>query len=457
MVGGGITGLAAALRLRERLGPAAAIIVYEQQSTLGGKLRTGELAGRPVERGADAFRMRDPAGGESAAVTLARRVGLGEHLVHPARVPAALVLDGALHPIPAGTLLGIPSDPAQVADVAPVAAGQDRDTGRPLLAPDADIAVGELVRQRLGSALVDRLVDPMLGGVYAGRADTLSLAMTLPGLAAAARVAHTLTDAVSQARAVTPAADGPMFGSVRGGLGRLAAATADASGATIRQGLPVRELTPVGDRWRLTVGSTRDPRLDETDAVVLAVPARPAARLLASVASVAAEASGELDCTSVARVTLALPPDTSLPDRSGFLVPASEGLAVKAATFLTRKWPHLAAPQAPVLVRASVGRYQEPGPLRSSDAALVELVHAELAALLGGLPPPLAHHVQRWGGALPQYPPGHLDRVAAARAALPGTLGLAGAAYDGVGIPACVTSGQAAAAQVTAALEESKA
>ena len=109
----------------------------------------------------------------------------------------------------------------------------------------------------------------------------------------------------------------------------------------------------------------------------------------------------------------------------------------------------------PVLVRASVGRYGETGPLRLTDADLSRRVHTELARILDGLPVPLATHVQRWGGALPQYSPGHPDRVAAARAALPGTLGLAGAAYDGVGIPACVTSGQAAAAQVTAALEES--
>lgn len=461
VVGGGIAGLAAALRLRERLGPAAEIVVYEQQSALGGKLRTGALAGRPMEYGAETFRMRDPAGGESSAVALARRVGLGDQLVHPAPVPAALALDRRLHPIPTGTLLGIPADPAQVAEVAPVPAGQDRDAGRPLLGPDEDVSVGELVRPRLGDPLVDRLVDPLLGGVYAGRADTLSLAVTLPGLAAACRQAHTLTEAVRQALGAASSAagrgpaTGPVFGSIRGGLGRLVAAVAAASGATVRLGLPVRELVRVQGRWRLTVGSACHPQSDDVDAVVLATPARPAARLLAEVAPAAAAPIGELDYASVALVGFALPPGTVLPEQSGFLVPATEGLTVKAATFLTRKWPHLADSEGPVLVRASVGRYQEPEPLQLSDQALVAHVHAELAELLGGLPAPLAHYVQRWGGALPQYRPGHRDRVAAARAALPGTVAVAGAGYDGVGIPACVTSGQAAAEQVVAALPQS--
>jgi oxygen-dependent protoporphyrinogen oxidase len=171
----------------------------------------------------------------------------------------------------------------------------------------------------------------------------------------------------------------------------------------------------------------------------------------------------------VALVTLALPP-VALPPWSGLLVPAGERLTIKAATFLTTKWPQLArrtppadpdpwgsgGADAPVLVRASVGRYGEPQPLRLADPALVRQVHAELGRALGAeLPAPLASHVQRWGGALPQYAPGHRDRVAAARAALPATLGLAGAGYDGVGIPACIRSGETAADRVSAVLEQS--
>jgi oxygen-dependent protoporphyrinogen oxidase len=287
--------------------------------------------------------------------------------------------------------------------------------------------------------------------------DELSLATTMPGLAAACRTEPTLTGAVRAALAAASRPAGtPVFAGVRGGMGRLVAAVVAASGAALRLGRPVRELVPAGSGWWLTVGSTRDAERVRADAVVLAVPAGPAARLLGGVSPEAAELVGRLDYASVALVTLALPAGVELPPWTGFLVPASEGTAVKAVTFLTTKWEHLAGPGGPVLVRASVGRYRDERLLQQPDATLAGQVRAELARLLGtALPEPVASQVQRWGGSLPQYTPGHLDRVAAARAALPATLALAGAGYDGVGIPACVRSGQAAADAVAAALEQS--
>jgi oxygen-dependent protoporphyrinogen oxidase len=454
VVGGGIAGLAAAVRLRGR----AHVTVYEQSAVLGGKLRTGEVAGSTVELGAEAFLVRDPAGGDSAAVALARRLGLGDDLVNPATGAAAIAVDGRLVPMPKGTLVGVPGDLDAVSALAKPDPGRDVDEGRPLLAPGADVAVGDLVRRRLGDEVVDRLVDPMLGGVYAGRADRLSLDATMPALAAAARTEATLTGAVRAAQAAFPRAPGgAVFATIRGGVGRLVAAAAAASGAEIRTGTAVRELRgrPEGGWW-LTVGPTRDARTVEADAVILALPSRPASRLLAAVAPDAATAIGGLDYASVALVTLALPgPD--LPDLSGFLVPATEGTAVKAATFFTTKWAHLRRPDGVALVRASVGRYGEERVLQVDDDALAATVHRELSALVGApLPPPLDTRVQRWGGALPQYAPGHLDRVAAARAALPPTLALAGAGYDGVGIPICVRSGERAADDVLSDLKNGK-
>ncbi|WP_213450897.1 protoporphyrinogen/coproporphyrinogen oxidase [Rhizomonospora bruguierae] len=459
VVGGGIAGLATALRLRERL-PRATITVYEGSGALGGKLRTGELAGSPVERGAENFLVRDPDGGESAAVALARRVGLAGELVHPAPRPAALAVGGRLRPVPGGTLVGVPGDLEKVAAVARPAAELDRDAGRPLLEPGRDVAVGALVRRRLGDEVVDRLVDPMLGGVYAGRADGLSLAATMPGLAAAARVRHTLTGAVRAAMAAAPRPPGtPVFATVAGGVSRLVEAVAAASGADLRLGLPVRELSPAppeagpGPRWRLVLGATRAPEVVTADAVVLAVPATPAARLLAGVPGDAAAPVGALEYASVALVALALPA-AELPDLSGLLVPAAEGMLIKAATFFTTKWPHTRRPDGVALVRASVGRYGEEQALQRPDEDLVDQALKELSGLVGPLPAPVESFVQRWGGALPQYAPGHLERVAAARAALPGTIALAGAAYDGVGIPACVRSGETAADVIAATLEQ---
>ncbi|SCF39075.1 protoporphyrinogen oxidase [Micromonospora mirobrigensis] len=457
IIGGGITGLAAAVRLRDHAPAGTEITVYEGSGAPGGKLRTGEVAGRTVELGAESFLMRDPAGGESAAVALVRRLGLAEQIVHPTVGQAALAVDGALRPIPGGTLVGVPGDLAQVATVATPAAERDRDAGRPLLGADDDVAVGALVRARLGDPVVDRLVDPMLGGVYAGRADDLSLATTMPALARAARMEHTLVGAVRAAQAAAPRAPGaPVFGTLAGGLSTLVDAAVRASGATVRTGATVRELTPTpGGGWRLVVGPTRDPQLVEADAVLLAVPARPAARLLDAAAPAVAAAVGGLDYASVALVTLALPAPR-LPRLAGFLVPATEGLLIKASTFFTTKWGHLAQPDGLALVRASVGRYGEETSLQLTDDDLVAAVHKELSGVLGDpLPTPVAGHVQRWGGALPQYTPGHLDRVAAARAALRAahpTLVLAGAGYDGVGIPVCVRSGATAADEIITAL-----
>ncbi|OKI65963.1 protoporphyrinogen oxidase [Micromonospora sp. CB01531] len=456
IVGGGVTGLAAAVRLRDRAPAGTEVTVYEQSGLLGGKLRTGELAGQPVEFGAESFLMRDPTGGESAAVALVRRLGLVDSIVHPTVGQAALVVDGGLRPVPGGTLVGVPGDLEKVAAVARPAADADRDAGRPLLGPDADLAVGALVRERFGDEVVDRLVDPMLGGVYAGRADGLSLVTTMPALARAARVEHTLVGAVRAAQAAAPRTPGaPVFGTLAGGLSTLVEAAARESGATIRRDAAVRELHRTSTGWRLTVGPTRETEHVEVDAVLLAVPARPAARLLAGPAPEVAATVGGLDYASVALVTLALPAP-ELPELSGFLAPATEGLLIKAATFFTTKWGHLRRADGLALLRASVGRYGEETSLQLTDDDLVATVHRELSKVLGApLPEPVARHVQRWGGALPQYTPGHGARVAAVRKGLRAahpTLALAGAGYDGVGIPVCVRSGETAAEEIITAL-----
>ncbi len=463
IVGGGIAGLAAALRLRERA-PAAEIVVVERSDRPGGKLRTGRLAGVdgtsvPVELGAENFLVRDPATGEeNAATRLARRLGFGADLVHPAKASAALAVDGRLRPLPGGTLMGVPAELDLVGDVAKPAAELDRDEGRPLLAAGQDVAVGALVRDRLGDQVVDRLVDPLLGGVYAGRADLLSLATTMPGLAAAATTEHTLTGAVRVALAASaahrPAPGSPVFATIAGGLGRLVDAMA--AQVPVRLGLPVRELRRAGAGWELAVGSVPSTEIVEADAVILALPARPAARLLATAHPDAAAEVGALDYASVALVTLALP-KVDLPELSGFLVPAGEGLDVKAATFFTGKWAHLRRADGTTLVRASLGRYGDEHVLQRDDAELTRIVHRELSTLLGfRLPEPVDTVVWRWGGALPQYAPGHLDRVARARSLVAGLppLALAGAAYDGVGIPACVRSGEEAADKVLTVLRE---
>jgi len=214
----------------------------------------------------------------------------------------------------------------------------------------------------------------------------------------------------------------------------------------------VRELERTATGWRLTLGPVPDPEHLDVDAVVLAVPAPAAARLLATVAPGASGAAGEIELASSVVVALAYRPgDVTLPGTSGVLVAADEPLAIKAATHSTTKWAHL-SPDGLVRLRASLGRFGEAATLQVEDAELVARVRADLATLTGTTAAPVAVHVQRWGGGLPQYAPGHLGRVAAIEQGLPAGLAVAGAALHGVGVPACIATARSAAERIAAAL-----
>ncbi|MEV0270675.1 protoporphyrinogen oxidase [Hamadaea sp. NPDC050747] len=423
VVGGGIAGLTAALRLAES---GVRVTVVEATARLGGKIQT---AGDGIETGAEQFLMRTPDGGPSGAARLVADLGLSDRLVHPALGAAGLWVGGRLQSMPPGTLMGVPGFSAALDGVATLA-DDDRDLGVPVLAGQ-DVAVGELVRSRLGGEVVEHLVDPLLGGVYAGRADLLSLRATIPNLYAALQTAHTLRDGVA-ASLVKRSAGGPVFGTLRGGLSLLVEALSQRLldlGVVVHYGSPLRSLDEL-----------------DADAYVLACPAKPAAALLPAEV---AERVSALDYASVGLVTLRLP-GAELPELTGFLVPADQGLSIKAATFFSRKWEHLSGePEA--AVRVSVGRYGDIGALALTDEALGDAVQADLAKVLGPLPAASAVRVTRWGGALPQYAPGHVDRVAEARSLLaagPKPVVLAGAAFDGVGIPICIASGEKAAADL---------
>ena len=467
IVGGGISGLAAAFFLRDR---GLAVTVLEGSPRLGGKLAVSEIAGIEVDEGAEALLARRPEGTD-----LIGAVGLAGQLVPPGTTAASVWSRGRLRPLPKRQLMGVPADLDELAGsgiLSPPGLARARDDLRfPPTARDGDVAVAGYVGARFGRELVDRLVDPLLGGVYAGRSQELSFEATLGGLAQAARQHRSLAEAAASLLPAPGSPPGPpVFTTLAGGLGTLPAAVAAASGAAVRTGAMTRELArPVqgdGDRagraggWELTVGPTRAPQRLDADAVILAVPARPASRLLAGLpgAGPAAAALGEIDYASMAIVTLAYPRGAfgRRPEGSGYLVPAVDGRPVKAVTFSTVKWPHLGSADPGLeIVRCSVGRVGEEALLQRDDAELAALASADLAAATGVRGAPAAVRVSRWGGALPQYTVGHLERVArirAAVAALPG-LAVCGAAYDGVGIPACIASARLAADQVLAYLE----
>jgi oxygen-dependent protoporphyrinogen oxidase len=448
VIGAGIAGLAAAHALRAA---RAEVTVVEGASRIGGKLHTSPIAGIPVDEGAEAFVLRAPEGRE-----LAEAVGLGPRLVSPATSSACLVVRGTLRPLPGRTLLGVPAEPGPIRDTfgekAARAVADEPSLDGPPVADD--VTVGELVRRRLGDEITDGLVDPLLGGVYAGRADQLSLRATMP--AVASRLAEDPSLVRAARHALTQAVvAGPVFGTVRGGMATFAQAVLDASGASLRLGLPVRRIQPDGRGFRLVAGPVPAPTVIDADGVVVAVPAAKAGPMLREAAPWASHELSRIEYASLAIVTLVYP-RTALPVGSGLLVPATEGRTVKALTFSSQKWSHLDDGRRTV-VRASIGRYGEERVLHRDDADLAAVAIREIAELTGTSVAPSASRVTRWGGGLPQYTVGHVDRVRRIRADVAKRPGLAvcGAAYDGVGIPACIRSGQTAASVVLAGLRES--
>jgi protoporphyrinogen/coproporphyrinogen III oxidase len=472
IVGGGIAGLAAAFFLRDE---PVRVTVLEGSPRPGGKLCVSEVAGVAVDEGAEALLVTRPEG-----TGLIAELGLGGERVDPGTTSSAIWTLGALRPLPRRQFMGVPSDLAELARSGVLTsdgvARASQDLELPATARDGDVAVARYVGGRLGAEVVDRLVDPLLGGVYAGRSDELSFDATLPALATASRKYRSLAEAAgsllppSHDQGGRPPSGGSAFTTLAGGLGTLPEFLAKASGAHVRTGAVARELSRAEGGWRLTVGSAAAAEQVDADAVILAVPARPAGRLLAGVQGAsgvpaAVAALAEIGYASMAIVTLAYPrsafppPGLAALGWSGYLVPAVDGRAVKAVTFSTVKWPHLTgSPEsgaAPLeIVRCSVGRIGEEALLQRADDELASLAAAELAAATGVRGGPAATRVTRWGGALPQYTVGHLDRVARIRAGVATQPGLAvcGAAYDGVGIPACIGTARAAASQVTAFL-----
>ncbi|KOU06680.1 protoporphyrinogen oxidase [Streptomyces sp. NRRL F-5755] len=456
VIGGGISGLAAAHRL---LGGGARVTVLEASGRLGGKLRAGEIAGVPVDLGAESMLARRP-----EAVDLARAVGLGDRLQPPTTATAALWTRGALRPMPKGHVMGVPGDLGLLAASGVISAeGMARISEDETLARTevgADVAVGAYVAERLGREVVDRLVEPLLGGVYAGDAYRISMRAAVPQLFEAARAERSLIEGVRgiQARAAARAdgsgqAQAPVFMGIDGGVGTLPGAVADAvraAGGTIRTETPVRELRRTADGWRVVLDGGDGPAALDADAVVLATPAPAAARLLAAEAPVAATELSAVEYASMALVTMAFrraDVEAAL-SGSGFLVPPVDGRKIKASTFASNKWGWLADADRDLFVlRTSVGRYGDEADLARDDADLVDLSLRDLGAAVGLAVRPVAQQVTRWDGGLPQYPVGHLERVARIRTEagkLPG-LRVCGALYDGVGIPACIASARAAA------------
>lgn len=453
VVGGGVSGLAAARQLATTRARAPHLTLLEASPRLGGKVHTQTLVGLPVDTGADAVMVHVP-----AMRNLIGGLGLTDAVREPAPTGAYLWSRGALRRLPAGRLIGVPDRilplvrAGLLSPLGLVRAGGDLVLPRRPLPPDPTVT--ELLEPRFGRELIDRLVQPLVGGVHAGLTDELSAASAVPEIDALVRSGRSAY--LAQRRRPKPATAGPALVSFEGGLRRLVdlLAVSLPDDADVRTGVPVTALERDRGQFRLTLeggGAV------EADAVVLATPAYVTADLLAGVAPSAAAALREIPYVDVATVTLAYPAAAiGRPlDATGFLVPPIEGRLLVGCTWLSAKWARLAGGEH-VLLRAMVGRSGDRRWVELDDATLVQRVHDELVAAMGVTGAPAHTLVQRWPRAIPQYTVGHSDRLLRIGDALADVRGLhlTGAAYRGSGVASCVSDAQRTAAVVLAQLSD---
>jgi len=466
VIGAGIAGLATAWYLQQ---DGVDVSVLEGTDRVGGKVCTSEFDDVPLDVGPDTFLGRIP-----WAVDLCRQLGLGDDLVAPATTRAFLWSRGRLRPLPDGLALGVPLKPMALARSGVISpAGLARaglDVVLPQIKPRADPSVADVIGGRLGPEVLDRLVDPLIGGINAGRSDRLSMAAVAPDLFAAHRLHRSLILGLraernlgfgrtfwSPKRSESPRTttktarqteEAPLFLGLRGGMERLTSTLA--AKLDVRLSTSVESVARSGN-GRLVVG-VRGGRPIEADTVVLAVPAIAAAGMLRGASAKAADPLAAIRYASVGVATLAYrPEDVVHPlDGSGFLVPRVDGRLLTACTWFSSKWPNI-RPGGLVLLRCSAGRDGDERIAQLDDAELVDRMHGEAAQALGLRAGPVESLLIRWPDAFPQYDVGHLGRVDAAERALardlPG-VHLVGASYRGVGIASCVRQAKQAAERI---------
>jgi protoporphyrinogen/coproporphyrinogen III oxidase len=443
VIGGGITGVAAAQRMAslvEVAGSDCEVVLYERDDAIGGRIAGSTFAGLDaVDCGADAFLARVP-----DARNLAAEVGLAGELVHPEPVGAAIWYDG-LHDIPAGLVLGVPGNPIALARSGLLSVrGIARAALEPFLprTPTESDSIGEYVRARFGDEVHERLVDALVGSIYATDTDRFSLE-DIPQLAALTGNRSLLLAArrvARQSAGTATSAAAPIFATPRGGMHQLVTSTAVdfvSRGGTLRVGHSPHVERASSDGW-IVDG-------DAVDAVILATPAAVASTILrtAGVTNAAAQLA-TAETADVAMITAHVDaaefPDR-LAGRSGYLVPKPVQRDVTAVSFASQKWAHWRPPVGGEILRVSIGRDGAPA-LHLSDDELVERALADLELHVGTRFSPREVRVTRWPGAFAQYRPHHQRWVEQVRRSLPEGTYVAGSSYDGIGIPACVRSGR---------------
>ena len=459
IVGGGISGLAAAFALQKQRAQGAALeyVLFESTSRWGGVLVTDHVDGCLIEAGPDSFLTEKP-----WAIDLCREIGLGDQLIgsnDPDRKTYILV-KGRLVVIPDGLMFMVPTKilPAILSPLFSTSTKlrMAQEWFHPPRKADHDESVAQMVERHYGAEMVDRLADPLLSGVYGGEASQLSVRAVLPRFAEMEAKHGSLGRAMLAAhRKMTQTAKGPakpLFTSLKDGMQTMVdAVVSRLPSSLLRPGTIVQGLQRLDDGWVVSAGYSSD----RFDAVILAVPAQVAAQLVhVSSAELASELAA-IQYTSSITVNLGYDQKvrSSLPPGFGFLVPRSEGKRMLAATFVHNKFPHR-APQDRALLRCFIGGAGNDQVLQLADDVILRGVREELRQIIGLTAEPLFTRIYRWQGAMAQYGVGHLERLQRIEkqvAQLPG-LALAGNGYRGIGVPDCVRSGSDAAHRVVTAM-----
>jgi oxygen-dependent protoporphyrinogen oxidase len=457
IVGGGITGLAAAHRVLEvagRTGRNVEVRLLESNSRLGGTIVTTVRDGCLIEGGPDSFITQKP-----WALALCRRLGIEGELIptNPACRRTFVVRAGKMHSIPEGFLLLAPSRiwPFVTSRLfswpGKLRMGLDLVLPRRNHGPDGDESLASFVRRRFGQESLDRVAQPLVGGIYTADPEYLSLRTTMPRfLEMEARYRSIIWGMVKGRKAASAAERGDsgarysMFMSFRRGMTTLIETLASRLPAgSIRTGAPAARVSRGGNGWQVEL---EDGTMETADAVVLACPAHVSARLIRQVDAAIADDLSNIQYASSATMTMAFDQDQArnIPDGFGFVVPVVEGRTMIAATFSSIKFPGR-APDGTLLVRAFLGGAMQPEVYNLDDHQLRQAVIQDLRDLVGLRGEPRLVETHRWPASMPQYPVGHLDRVRELERKLQqwSGLGVAGNAFGGVGVPDCVRSAEA--------------
>ncbi len=454
IIGGGVSGLAAAFALeqRRRAGADFEYMLFEASSRLGGVVLTDRVDGCLIEAGPDSFLTEKP-----WAADLCRQVGLGDQLIgsNDSERKTYILKKGRLIAMPDGLMFMVPTRilPTVASSLFSTATKlrMAQEWFHPARQVNGDESVASFVERHYGTEVVDYLADPLVSGVYGGEASQLGVRAVLPRFAEMEAKHGSLGRAMIAARSkISSAPARALFTSVKNGMQQMTDAVITLlAPQALCLGTAVPGIQAQGSGWLVSART----QAEFFDVVILALPAVAAGSLMGGISASLASELREIPYSSSVTVALGYGPEVraSLPPGFGFLVPRREGKRMMAATFVHNKFPHR-APDDRALLRCSLGGTRDEAVLSLSDGEILRMVRSELQQILGLTAKPLFARVYKWNSSMAQYTVGHLGRVKRIEQLLPPGIFLAGNGYQGIGVPDCVRMGKEAAERAMAVI-----